>query len=224
MAAHYAAGFWEAVPSGASGESRAASILGMTALTADSSVIEIGCGRGDILADLHTATGCSVLGIEPSPVAAAQARTAIGNVIVGGWQDIPTGTTADLIVLSHVLEHLYEPDAALQAIRAHLNANGSLYVEVPNILAPNKRKRLSGWLTREHLWYFSPATLTSLLQRNGFKVVQSRHDHAVRLLAVSDASVVPPMPHERRDVWRSIRRHELAYWPWYVARRIGLME
>jgi SAM-dependent methyltransferase len=79
----------------------------------------------------------------------------------------------DLVVLSHVLEHLSAPGEVLRLIHASLAPRGVLYVEVPNI-PPESLIRYPDhrWAPRfeePHISFFSLATLTRLLQSAGFE-------------------------------------------------------
>jgi len=81
----------------------------------------------------------------------------------------------DVILLSHVLEHLRQPVEVLQRLRSRLSPNGLLFVEVPNIPAdPLNRYLDHAWAPRfdePHLTFFSLATFNASLQRAGLEVL-----------------------------------------------------
>jgi SAM-dependent methyltransferase len=70
----------------------------------------------------------------------------------------------DLVVLSHVLEHVGAPRDFLAVVRGKLAPSGGLFVEVPN---QDFRYKVS---TGTHLLFFSPTSVGSLLERTGFAV------------------------------------------------------
>lgn len=80
----------------------------------------------------------------------------------------------DVIILSHVLEHLLTPAVMLQLIRDSLVPGGILYVEVPNIPADSLRRYPDNvWAPRfdePHIAFFSVPTLLHLLETTGFQV------------------------------------------------------
>lgn len=84
------------------------------------------------------------------------------------------GTQFDVIVLSHVLEHLLEPRAVLQLLHDKLAPGGVLYVEVPNIPAESLRRYPDNvWAPRydePHLTFFNATALQELLRRERFDV------------------------------------------------------
>jgi SAM-dependent methyltransferase len=70
----------------------------------------------------------------------------------------------DLVILSHVLEHIAEPRAFLTQVLARLAPGGALFIEVPN---QDYRHKLS---LGTHLLFFSPTSLGLLLGHAGFRV------------------------------------------------------
>jgi 2-polyprenyl-3-methyl-5-hydroxy-6-metoxy-1,4-benzoquinol methylase len=146
-----------------------------THLAPGSRVLEIGPGRGGVLATL-AAAGFRVEGLELSEAAARRAAAASGvPVRVGSLREHARGGGVyDAVVARHVVEHLYDPGAGLQAIRALVRVGGVVYLAVPNVGAP--QASLPGWTGYQpyHLHYFRPATLVALLARRGFHVVARR--------------------------------------------------
>lgn len=106
-----------------------------------------------------------------------------GKATLPGTQALtPTEALAgdyDLVVLSHVLEHLPEPFSLLEVITPLLRRGAHLYLEVPY-------EKLMGELTRayagplwqskrhwhEHINFFSRAALEALTARAGLVIVQ----------------------------------------------------
>jgi SAM-dependent methyltransferase len=138
-------------------------------------VYEVGCASGEMLNQFRK-QGWAVIGCDPSPSAIGQARTIFGiEVDLGGEEDaIPRQNNLDLILICHVLEHLYDPPAALARFHVALAPGGHLILEVPCAIAPESLP--PGWFTFEHLHYYQPAILEGLLQDAGFEVVESRID------------------------------------------------
>jgi SAM-dependent methyltransferase len=134
---------------------------------------EIGCASGEMLNQFRKA-GWQVAGCDPSPSAVAQAHAVFGIAAdLGGEEEtVPRQTNLDLILLCHVLEHLYDPSAALARVHAALAPDGYLVLEVPCAVAPEQLP--PGWFTFEHLHYYQPAILERLLRQAGFELVESR--------------------------------------------------
>lgn len=243
ISAYYEQGYWEdrgpvetcgAHPLGNSSLERGRFIVDWTRSQLGSlqRIVEIGCGRGEILAYVRDQLGCQALGVEPSRAQASAAASRFGLEVLNADLDSVdlAGRRADALVLCHVLEHFHDPRAALIRCRDLLVDDGWIFIEVPNILHPDTRKRLSRWLAIEHMHYFSVGTLSRLLRETGFRVTRTETKTFVRTLAQKTAAVPPPrdtptLPevNEYRQVLGALRRHELIYWPRYtVARAMGL--
>jgi SAM-dependent methyltransferase len=83
----------------------------------------------------------------------------------------------DAIALFHVIEHLPNPDEMLSALLPMLSSSGRLLLILPNVRGFTDRLmgRFAGSLRQpDHLYHHTPATLTSLLERRGFEVVDLR--------------------------------------------------
>jgi SAM-dependent methyltransferase len=188
----------------------------------DARVLEVGCGSGENLARLRDVTGCHVVGLEPSAKMAAYAAGSYDiPIIEGGLHTlVENHETFSCIVLAHVLEHFHDPLRALEICHGALAPGGLLLVEVPNVLNPDRRKRLSRWFQAEHLYYFSATTLQWFLGRAGFQTERCETDTFVRILARRlDAPVQVAAPRELVSVVAAALRHETWYWPDYLLKK-----
>jgi SAM-dependent methyltransferase len=186
-------------------------------------VLEIGCGSGENLARVRAVTGCEAVGLEPSVKMAAHAAASYDlSIIEGGLNTLAESRdTYACIILSHVLEHFHEPLRALEICHAAIQPGGTLLVEVPNVLNPDRQKRLSSWFRPEHLYYFSEATLRWFLARAGFETIRSETSTWVRVLARRvDGAIHLPRPREVVSVMAAALRHETQYWPRYLLKKI----
>jgi hypothetical protein len=98
----------------------------------------------------------------------------------------------DMILVCHVLEHLYDPLAALSRFHAALAPRGHLVLEVPCATAPQMLP--PGWFTFEHLHYYRPATLEWMLRKSGFEIVETRIDLTCQhypVIAIAARKAVP---------------------------------
>lgn len=75
-----------------------------------------------------------------------------------------------------VLEHVHSPNEALARIHRWLCPGGLLVMSLPNADSWVAKAMGKRWalLLREHLWYFSPATVGRLLERSGFRLIKVR--------------------------------------------------
>ena len=144
--------------------------------------LDVGCGAGALGAALSAAGAQHVAGIEPHPGAAEQARGRLDVLVEGSVLDtaLPfTDGEFDLIVFADVLEHLPDPDAALERCLAYLAPAGTVVVSVPNmrfylVLA---RLLLDRWeyaehgvRDRTHLRIFTRRSLERMLRAHGLRI------------------------------------------------------
>jgi 2-polyprenyl-3-methyl-5-hydroxy-6-metoxy-1,4-benzoquinol methylase len=138
------------------------------------SLLDIGCATGIFIKEAQ-AVGWQVVGLEPSSWAVNRARQRMPAVQInqGLVEDINYSIESfDVITLWDVLEHVNSPSSVLQHIYAWLKPGGLLYLNVPNIDSLIARVMGTRWvmLLREHLWYFSPTTIESMLIKNGYRL------------------------------------------------------
>lgn len=82
----------------------------------------------------------------------------------------------DVILLSHVFEHLLQPRQALQNLPSRLAPGGILYIEVPNIPRAALTRYLDHqWAPRydePHITFFDLESLKHMLERCGLEVIR----------------------------------------------------
>ncbi len=77
--------------------------------------------------------------------------------------DFPS-SSFELITLWDVFEHLPDPQAVLQKLSLWIVPGGMVMMNLPNYKSVVSRVMGKSWimLLREHLWYFSPETISHL--------------------------------------------------------------
>jgi SAM-dependent methyltransferase len=140
------------------------------------SVLDDGCGRGLMLAEL-AARGWRAVGVEASVAASRHAREVLGlDVRVGELAALRfPGASFDVVTLFHVLEHLVDPDSTLAEVRRLLAPNGRLLLEVPNLGSLQAGLGGGGWFHLDaprHLHHFDRPSLLAALGRAGLTPVR----------------------------------------------------
>ena len=89
---------------------------------------------------------------------------------LGTINDVSLDFLPDIIIYSHVLEHILNINQELKIIRKVLSFNGILYIEVPGIKTLKMRYNhdFLRYLQNAHTFYFTLNTLTNILFKNGF--------------------------------------------------------
>ena len=138
-------------------------------------MLDVGCGRGELLGRLKAA-GFEAAGLDPEPGCVA-ASAAKAPTELGGLDDIPAkfpGRTFDAVVCSHVLEHVDDPLGGAKRLAAACSPGGVVIAAVPNVLRPVRVLRsLRGGLTPDHprhLYGWGRPEFATLLADAGLRV------------------------------------------------------
>ncbi len=144
---------------------------------AGGAVLDIGCGNGSYLAT-HAA-GYRLYGIDISPPLTRVAdglfaSTGGGAICAPALQALTTMSAGsiDAAILRSYLEHEAEPLPVLERLRMVLKPGGFAVVKVPNYASLNRHlmgQRWCGFRFPDHLNYFTPATLSAIAARAGFR-------------------------------------------------------
>ena len=137
-------------------------------------LLDIGCHIGVFL-EIAQEQGWEAWGVEPSAWAADQARARGLRVTTATLREARfPDQFFDIVTMWDVIEHLTNPLASLQEAHRVLAPGGIICIHTINIESPFAR--LVGhrwpWLMEMHLYYFSPQTLTHMLEKAGFQVIQ----------------------------------------------------
>lgn len=151
------------------------------------SALEIGSGSGRFLEKLQAA-GWTAHGLEPTAAPAQHCRERGLSVSTGNIEtvDIPSNTY-DAVFAWMVLEHLHQPELALQKIYQSLKPAGIFVFSVPNYGSLEARIFGKYWYAIElvHLNYFSVAEIRKLLGSSGFALQVITYQNNVRNLVGS---------------------------------------
>jgi SAM-dependent methyltransferase len=104
--------------------------------------LDIGCGRGTLLRRLQAARpGCELFGVEISALSAAEASASGVRVFEASIADgLPLADgSMQLVIMGEVIEHLFDPDAALDEVKRVLAPGGTLILTTPNLASWSNR-------------------------------------------------------------------------------------
>lgn len=139
-------------------------------------LLDVGCGGGRFLAWART-FGWMGTGTDPDPLAVRRTQQ---RGIDASSQDLSElerqGLRFDAITISHVIEHVHEPQRLLRDARRLLKPGGHFWIETPNIDSWGHRCFGRHWRGLEpprHLQLFHPELLVRLLQDAGFVEIRT---------------------------------------------------
>jgi len=182
---------------------------GLSEKLADLSIIEIGCSSGGTIDALKTAAK-SVQGCDLDVKAIKFAKDNFKlDVEVGMYPStLPKGPR--LFILSHVLEHVFNPLEALKEIRLLMNTGDYLFIAVPGINGVAKgdyKNDLRRYFHVAHVSDFTTSTLVNVANYAGFKLANI--DQEINGLFVADE--VSNWRKNKQDSINNIRSIEETY-------------
>ncbi len=186
-------------------------------------LLDLGCGTGSNLRAFDEA-GYRTVGLTISVGEARTVRKDDLAVVVGDAAlRLPFVDGAfDVVVASHVLEHLVDPWGCLREVRRVLSPSGRLYVALPNVaffrvraqlLAGRFRYTEAGLLDRTHLRFFDLHSARELLREGGYEIVGEYYDGwipagPVRKLA---RAVVSRVEQRMLDLWPNLFGYQFVF-------------
>ena len=140
----------------------------------DARVLDAGCATGALLGFLKAEGFADLVGLDPSPLATRTASRTYGvPTVTGSFFNPPNDIGLfDVVVLSHVLEHLTDVRGAIDGMWQLTRPGGQVYIEVPDasryadhLVAPFHD------FNTEHINHFSRHTLQLAMELAGFETI-----------------------------------------------------
>jgi len=139
-------------------------------LKLDSKILDIGCGRGSRLLQLHEEGFRDLTGIDPFIKEDIRYNDKL-QVLRGNFEDLHE--QYDLITLHHVFEHLADPQGALTILRNLLSQKGHIILRMPLMGCYAWRKYGINWIQLDaprHIFIHSIKSIHLLTSKAGINV------------------------------------------------------
>ncbi len=139
--------------------------------------LDVGCGTGEFLYACKK-NNYKTIGVEPSKLAS---KKAVKNYNLKISNDVTLASledrSIDSVSMWHVLEHIEDINSFIIQLNRILKNNGIVLIAVPNTDSWDCRhygKYWAAWDVPIHFWHFSKKTITALLEKHGFEIIQKK--------------------------------------------------
>lgn len=153
-------------------------------------VLDVGCGDGQIGKMIKDKFRCEVFGIDVSMKSLELAKKNGLKVKRSRVEEkFPFASNSfDAVYAGEIIEHLFNPDAFIKEINRVLKKGGLLILTTPNLVGLGARVSVflgkTPWMVNNrltknsagHIKYFTPKEIKSLLEDDGFKVLNLTSD------------------------------------------------
>lgn len=148
------------------------SLLQKYKISKNSTIIDIGSAKGGFLSFLKMRGYNNLLAIDLLPECINYIRSNKISAEIGSIENLSStinNKSADVIILSHILEHVIDLQLAMEELNHIIKDNGLIYVEVPIPINNSSFKDAPLWdYLYEHINYFSTYDLIALFKNNNF--------------------------------------------------------
>ncbi len=143
------------------------------------SILDMGCANGGLLNSLKKLGYQNIMGIDPSKACNNHVKNLgihciEGDIFSESFRDL--SQTFDCIILTHVLEHIYDLSDAIMNLSLKLNKNGVLYIEVPDASRYADYYMVPYYyIDCEHINHFDFNSLSNLITSKGFTELETKN-------------------------------------------------
>ena len=133
-------------------------------------VLDIGCGTGDFLAEAKK-NNWKTVGMEPSSKAKTSAKQK-GICLVESYDELEDHYF-DVITMWHVLEHVSDLENQIKELKRLVKPTGTIIIAVPNFKSYDASYYGTFWAAYDvprHLWHFSKTAMEKLFAKQNLKL------------------------------------------------------
>lgn len=157
------------------------------------SLLDVGCGEGWLIDAMHQRSHI-IAGFDFSKTGIERWHPHLlthftqGNIYELLQSAFDQQKKFDVIFLGNVIEHLLDPEAALDSIKKILSPGGLLVMVVPNDFSDTQQAIIQRnpalkpwWIHYEHISYFNTETMTNFVAAKGFQIEKTLGDYPIEL-------------------------------------------
>jgi len=126
-------------------------------------ILDIGAGFGTIKKHFRASAQYDAVEVDPIAVDILKNQVRTRQIFTTVAE---ADSNYDLVILSHILEHLSKPVQFLREIKTKMKPSGALFIEVPNKDFLYKERN------QPHLLFFDVQTLESIVAKAGYNIIR----------------------------------------------------
>lgn len=147
-------------------------------LKSTSTILDIGCANGGLLSYLKNQGYLHLTGLDPSASCVRFMNSQSIDAVQGDLFDnvlLDNGLKYDVVIISHVFEHLYDILEATERIGRYVNEGGIVYIETPNAAEYDKHFIVPYYyFDVEHINHFTTVAHQNLFLQKSFEFIESK--------------------------------------------------
>ena len=134
-------------------------------------ILDVGSGTG-VSCILLEKKGYNMTGVDPDPKNAQLINSKLkkGKCINSYFEDLKIENKVDAVWLTHVIEHLEQPDILLEKCKEWIIPDGIICIAVPDCENPDMLK--SSLTNPYHIYHFTKQSLKRLFEKCGYDVIK----------------------------------------------------
>jgi len=147
----------------------------LTTLTNGQSILDFGCGTGDLLKECQK-HHWDTHGFEPDSEARKIAQKKIDRDIFFELPQLERLRNISIVTLWHVLEHISDLNQTIASLKKVLAENGKLLIAVPNSTSYDANQYKEFWAAYDvprHLYHFTQDSMQKLMQNHELKILNT---------------------------------------------------
>ena len=159
-------------------------------------VLDLGSSRGQFIKWCKSVfPDFQFVGIESDQSIAETFESEEHRIYVDRFEDIPNlgNQKFDFIFCNHTLEHVDNAVQAIEFVKSYLQADGILWIDVPNLEGINDLQVIEEFFIDKHMYHFELNTLKNLLHHCNFEIQNSFGDDLNIVLTATPTKTTKPV-------------------------------
>lgn len=152
----------------------------------NSSILDIGCGAGDLLQLLNIWGFNNLTGVDPF---IDKDTTYNKNINIYKKEIYDINKQYDFVMLHHAFEHMPDPNKVFAQLAKIISDDGRILIRIPVVDGYAWRKYQMNWFQVDaprHLFLYSEASINMLAEKHGLAIESVKYDSIYKQFTISE--------------------------------------